>query len=556
MMRNRRTLAMVGLFGFAVGVIWFTSASAPGQVVVQFQPGGGMMPVGKKAKSDGTTTAQFSAVKLIENTIYRDYIRASRDAILGKAYNDAITALQKILDTKEDSYVLLREKNDAGQEISRWASAKFAANQLIGSMPDEGLDVYEQRFGAKAQALLREAKETGNQDMLADAAHRYFHTKAGVEANERLATMLLDRSQFFLAALRFGRLFKLNAERHPVADMTLFKAALSHRRSGDLKSATELWRKLEDRIEAKGGIRVGEQLLTLNQLRNFFQDDRVVVTFGLSDWPMIRGDKSNNAQAIGGAPLMDTAEWTRKLLMDNDPNLPEDDYHEREKTTKARLDDILKVESNTVVMPGFFPITANGYAVFRSYYDVRCVALRELKLSISGSEDLTFKAGDTVWRSHMNGSAVNLLTDKDLSKIVAPWLTNYMTHPGFANLVFENTTIGSLSSDHQFAYAVDDLAIPPPDYLMQQANQFGMGYQQSMLPEKIKPLVMENSLWAFRLQNGSSAWSLGRTSQDPRGSDRPKDEFSDSHFLGAPISVGGKLYVLNEKHSGAVGDAE
>src|SRR5207237_9798672 len=37
----------------------------------------------------------------------------------------------------------------------------------------------------------------------------------------------------------------------------------------------------------------------------------------------------------------------------------------------------------------------------------------------------------------------------------------------------------------------------------------------------------------------------------------PNDPFADSHFLGVPISVGGKLYVLNEKNNGQPqGDSE
>ena len=109
--------------------------------------------------------------------------------------------------------------------------------------------------------MLKEARDNGNQELLAEVAHRYFNTRAGVEANERLATMLLDRSQYFLAALRFGRMLRLSTERFPVAEMTLFKAALAYRRAGDARNAGAVWQRLEDRVGARDGIRVGDQVI-------------------------------------------------------------------------------------------------------------------------------------------------------------------------------------------------------------------------------------------------------------------------------------------------------
>src|SRR5262249_488792 len=73
------------------------------------------------------------------------------------------------------------------------------------------------------------------------------------------------------------------------------------------------------------------------------------------------------------------------------------------------------------------------------------------------------------------------------------------------------------------------------------------------LPNEIKNMVMGNSLQAYELaREGALKWQLG----DPIKKD-PNDPFADSHFLGVPISVGGKLYALNEKNnSQPQGDSE
>ncbi len=73
----------------------------------------------------------------------------------------------------------------------RWTSVKFEANNLLGAMPADGLAVYEVRFGNKAKDQLDKAKKHGDRELLAEVAQRYCHTKAGIEANELLATLFL-----------------------------------------------------------------------------------------------------------------------------------------------------------------------------------------------------------------------------------------------------------------------------------------------------------------------------------------------------------------------------
>ena len=96
-------------------------------------------------------------------------------------------------------------------------------------------------FAPPRKISLTTAKSTGNREMLAEVAQRHLHTRAGIEANDLLATYFMDRGQFFMAALRFEKLFAMNPERVKIDDMTLFKAALAYRRAGDMKNADATW---------------------------------------------------------------------------------------------------------------------------------------------------------------------------------------------------------------------------------------------------------------------------------------------------------------------------
>src|SRR5262249_6124790 len=179
----------------------------------------------------------FSAVKLIENDKVQQALDLARDYIAGRSWKNAVQALQAVLDGREDFkgdfYVQVKRFDPrTGDEKVHWASAKYEANALLGSMSSQGLEVYEVDYGAEARRLLNEAKKKGDRETLADVAQRYMHTRAGLEANELLATTFLDRGQFFSAALRFERLLGANEERFKASDLTLFKAALAYRRAG------------------------------------------------------------------------------------------------------------------------------------------------------------------------------------------------------------------------------------------------------------------------------------------------------------------------------------
>src|SRR6516162_7054048 len=275
MFNMRRMAAVVGGATLLAGLGWILAGSADGQDKVMrrrpvmAQPAF-MQPPGTQPPSTETgNRSQFSAIKLGggDNSEFKKYIDVAQDCIKGKEWNDAATALQMILDGKEDFYVQIKQRDGHGRESIRWTSGKFEANNLLGTMPAEGLDVYEVRYGGKARGLLDDATKRGDWEQLADVAQRYQHTKAGAEANELLATYVLDRGQFFTAALRFEKILTMKPERVNVTDLTLFKTVLSYQRAGEVKKADEIWKQLEPRLEAKGGLKVGDELVPIAKLQ-------------------------------------------------------------------------------------------------------------------------------------------------------------------------------------------------------------------------------------------------------------------------------------------------
>lgn len=502
-------------------------------VAVAAQP---FLQPGEPAPSPGTgaLSSQFSALKIVEEPKFRQIINVARDCIKDKAWSDAVTALQTILDSKQDHYVQVREKDASGREVMRWTSVKFEANKLLGTMPQTGLDLYEQRYGGRARAMLQEAREKGDRELLAEVAQRFQHTEAGLQATDLLATWFLDRGQFFMASLRFEKLLKLPPDRSNLSDLTLFKAALAYRRAGDIDKAQAAWRSLQDKVQGVGGLTINGELVALDRLKQILDEIPGPSLLNPHDWPYIRGNLTHTAQATGSPPLLDQVLWSRPLVLDKWDDTGE--VEDRGREAKQRLDAaIAQVESmkNEPVLPGFFPIAANGLLVYRSHSDIRAVHLNE-KRDAAGK--VIARPGQIAWKStEFDGALANVLAWDKTRTTLENWLTQFFNLPGFSSLVYENTLLGTLSTDHRYVYAVDDLAVPTP------ANMFQpYVWNAGQVSSEVKPLVMGNTLYAYDLEYGLCKWRLGG----------PSGPFADSHFLGAPIAVGGKLYVLNEKNLG------
>src|SRR5207244_980963 len=56
---------------------------------------------------------------------------------------------------------------------------------------------------------------------------------------------------------------------------------------------------------------------------------------------------------------------------------------------------------------------------------------------------------------------------------------------------------------------------------------------------------VQNSLHCYDVETGKFLWRLGDIF-------RGGDNFAETHFLGAPLSLEGKAYVLNEKNTGEI----
>jgi hypothetical protein len=141
----RRSTALLGLAVIGLTILGLFTGQSTGQII---QPGMPAQP--KQPNPGGGNSSNHSSIKITEDSNFRRVINVGRDCIKDKEYGQAVQALQAVLNEKKDHYVQIFERDAAGQDQARWTSVKFEANNLLGSMPPEGLEVYEVAHGADA----------------------------------------------------------------------------------------------------------------------------------------------------------------------------------------------------------------------------------------------------------------------------------------------------------------------------------------------------------------------------------------------------------------------
>ncbi|HEV3257311.1 MAG TPA: PQQ-binding-like beta-propeller repeat protein, partial [Gemmataceae bacterium] len=431
-----------------------------------------------------------------------------------------------------------------GKEAVSWVSVRSEANRLLSTLPPQGLEHYRLSYGAIARDMLNQAKSNSDPALLAQVAQRYLYTDAGQEAANLLATYLLDRGQFAQAALWFERLLQREGA-DKVSASTLVKAALAfHRnseRSNDEGAAKykeleeDAWKSLSGK--AGNNVRLGDRTFSISELREEVKKYKGSTEWSPDDWAVYGGNASRSALGSGDKPFLEKRWWAPGFH----PPTESRDGNTDEQARNLILNQAVKAYENRgqAILPAFFPIAADGKLIYRSFWGIHAVEL---------------KTGKLKWEADSKYSLQRLHGDGRHMQYVMQWAPQYI-NMGKPNLLYENSVLGALSTDNSFVYAVEDLAVPP---YIQNVNFGGPFPNQGNMFGDLNDAVNQNKLQAYNLKSGKMAWEVGGPK---KGGDADKDsnlkekdkekkdlaDLTESFFLGPPLPLHGKLYVLIEK---------
>jgi outer membrane protein assembly factor BamB len=552
MRSSRIRFAVFALAVAGAGVVWLSlPTGAVAQQVVQLAqpafvgegPGTPKEPVIDKLTfpENRDTSKKFEAVT--------DYLNAPKNI----KWKEVCELSQQLLDAKSDYFFQYQEGD------KRRVSVKDEVNRLIGKFPEEGVKNYQLLWGPAADGLLKEAKDGGfDRSKLAEVSQRYFHTKAGAEATLLLATLNLEAGHFAEAAYGYKRMLDRQDADKLLDPKTLFKAAVALRRAGDGKmtdAVAAVWEKLEKKFPREG-VQLGRKAYSLEMLKGDL-DKPVEMLFGsVGDQfvAMKGGNATRVALAEAGAPFLGTV-FSEPVLRREDT----DEQKDANKWVKANIDMAYQRTKNKQVpplLPSAFPVTAPNLIVFRGYDGVYAFYTRDFR-DAAGQQRI---AGSLAWHNlgkfgvaaiRGGGSDDGDSPSSDKQK-QDEWWGNYWSQ-NLPSVLFENPLAGGLSHDGKRAYFVDDFHVPPSN--MQYNPEWGQVMPGATAARGTGGKQEYNRLVAVDLDTGMLAWSLGRPSANSRAEETDRigsaaQLAEGAYFLGPPITVNGKLYVMLETDTG------
>ena len=554
-MRHLHRLGLLGLLAAGLALLSFAPPArlSAQQRLLPAQPGAGPSEDPNAPKPEAYQSFTFP-----EDRDAKQRLKAVMDYLDKKTvpWDVVCGTSQQLLDAKSDSFFPLDEAAAGGKATGSRVSIKTKVNDLIGNFPKEGRQFYELTYGPTADAILKDAVQNRyDKPALADVSQRYFHTKAGAQATLLLATLDLETGNYAEAAYGFQRLLGRPESDDVLTPRTLFKAAVAFKRSGDPRQAeavAQLWDRLT-KTYPRDGLAFGRKTYTLDDLKR--ELDRAVDTgFGqLGDdvVAMRYGNPSHTGRGEGGTPFLDQS-FGQSLISRHD-----DKRADGAEWVRQSIDGAFKSldrSKGQVAIPGFFPVTAPGLILFRTYDEVYAVVTKD-GFAANG---YTYRAGELFWRSyHTFGGAQSLMSSDDTGTrgTVQTWWSSFWQHR-MPNILFENAQVGTLSHDGKLVYFVDDLAIPPLPQLFN-PNMGGFQAQQQMgfAGNQVRGMTEHNRLVALELETGRMNWDLGGiaatalTEQDEEKVTDAGRLTENAYFLGPPLPLNGKLYVLFERNN-------
>jgi outer membrane protein assembly factor BamB len=467
-------------------------------------------------------------IHLAKDPAHAAVLERIHTAIADKKWDAAAQGIQALLDSDGHKVVEVKRAGPGGKEITVCVGAHAEATRLVARLPKEGRESYEKLFGPAAAELLTRVKTKFDLATATRLVDRYRFTSKGAAGLLLLAEQHLKEKRDHHAAWCFAHLFQ-----HPsaaeLADTKKFQAAVVLRRAGYRDLAERTWMAIGNNI-LKSGVTLDDKKLTGKEAEKLWQDASPELP--LKDWPMFRGNPSRSGTVSAKMPDVTKPLWQRPTVLDKSAILNEVERVGEE--AKKWIKDTFDKNKDNSVVPGPGPVIMGSQVIYRSQMDMRAVDL------------FNNFAGQIAWKSTEFEGALAMVLGKDsrIRSLLQEWQSKW-ADLGKSVAIVENS-IGTLSSDSRFAYAIDNLAVP----ICPVANVKDPWWKG--MNNDLKQFLQGNSVHAYDPETGKFRWRLGVTYFPTFGFPKNATPYSETHFLGAPLPLDRQIMILNERNNGEV----
>ncbi len=490
---------------------------------------------------------------------------------------DALIQLQKLLDLDEDCFV----RSTGKRELQ---GARQSALELIRNHNSEVWQVYERLYGRDAADLWRQTQLNLDEKRIAEICRKYSLTEAGFAAANWRASHCLDQGEFLTAASFFNQLIHDPVHRHRVTPIVLFKTAYAEKMCqrptsrqllekvfsnpatlGDSKSSAAEY--LTEPIDGKGNRVVNVEYSTRNEegyIRVASTDSSQLSSGGTIPGGRVAYSATRSATDCD-VPYLSPL-WVREYA-EEPQKLLDRAFQHWQKQRFANSQPIAIVNR---------PAVSKGVVFYRDDASIRALRVSD---------------GQPVWHYPCHVS---------LKKAVASIIEQYGYSPNtdarlheLVNLYAGNSITGSMTCDAEHLYAIEDMQILPTEGTIRavspgadNANSWNNRVSRRSNRLIALPVDATGGVWVpawsvgggigppdwfrvmdhdgdqqvsnseFRGSNdqfrkidiNSDGWISARESEAVAGnSENHTSELAGHFFLGAPLVVGTRLYVMAEK---------
>ena len=441
---------------------------------------------------------------------YRLALGRAQKAIAEEDYAAAVEQLTGILNGEDENDYFL---GDAG-ETDAQTSLKSEALRLLGSLPSKGRNLYELKCGHEARQQLDLALDKGDMEGLMEVARRYFHTEAGYEAAILLGRLHLDRGRPLAAALQFQRVAESEAAAVKYDPELSLLLATSWLHSEQKENARQTLLALKQRMP-KARVRLGEEEISLFAsddealpwLQKLVGDGGKARTLAAAQWVMFRGNEARNASSIASLPLLNYR-WSLPVVAD-----PADQQ-------RVRIASKNRVDKEDSLVPATQPLVVNNYVIFRT------------PDRLVGAD---LETGKRVWIFPWDDSSYEKVSRTDGAGGRGPAVSS--REQELHQRLFDDHAFGQLSSDGQQVFVIDEMGLAPTGSQSINPNNL---FRNRLVPNQLWSRPFNKLVSLDIKRQGALRWIVGGES----GMDEPA--LAGAFFLGAPLPLGGQLYVLAE----------
>jgi outer membrane protein assembly factor BamB len=411
------------------------------------------------------------------------------------------------------------------------AGGKARLEQVYRDAGPEFRRLYAEQFNETAAKLLRELVERGETHRLKSVASRYKWTPAASEALQLLARMHIDAGDFLEAGLLLERASRFSDPAPPVVTL---KAAWCFAKAGLLAEAEELSASAKAAVSTAGMPLAPPLQKLLNELELLAQSGETDPSPTTANWLQPLGNY-RRTQRQTAASIRLAGNWNTNLLQLQDVL-----YADRLNPLLAEIARQLEqfwrngVERGILELPAGQPLAMGNRVFVRTPFSIQSwnstngellweVARpdRELREAVEG---LSAEPGPDGQPQLADGQLVSMAT-------ALGWQLHLQQVRGI--------TAAQMAISGSTLFVVEETA--------------ASGNEMDAIPGMIRgmPTISSNFIRAYDANTGLFLWEIGGQMQNAvPGQPGSSNLLAGYYFLGAPLVLGSRIYVLAENGEG------